>query len=79
MKSTLLVIGLLVLAGCAEQLTQEEQDFKTVCEAHKNSFMKMNSMQDGKVLGEPCYGCMADEGTHICDKNEYLKYLAKEA
>ena len=74
----LLVLALLILTGCAEQLTQEQQDFKTVCEAHKNGFMKMNAMIDGHVLGQPCYGCMPNDGTHICDKNEYLKYIAKE-
>jgi hypothetical protein len=77
MRFALFAVFLLVLAGCA-QLTPDEQDFKTVCEAHKHAFMKMEPMMEGQALGPPCFGCMPDIKTHICDKNEYLKYVAKE-
>lgn len=77
MNTAFLLLGTLFLAGCA-QLTPEEHDFKTVCEAHKDAFMKMEEMRDGQAINPPCFGCMADVKTHICDKEEYLKYEAEK-
>jgi hypothetical protein len=72
-----LFLLLLLLSSCA-QLAPEEQDYKTVCLAHKDAFMKMNEMKDGETTGPPCYGCMPDIKNHICSKDEYLKYITKD-
>lgn len=77
MRFALFALALLVLAGCAAELPPELKDFRDVCVAHKGVFMKMNEMRDGQVVGEPCFGCMPDTKSHICDKNEYLKYIRK--
>lgn len=75
MKPAILVL-LLVLAGCA-QLTPKQENFKTVCEAHKHAFMKMEPMLEGQAQGPACFGCMPDVKTHICDKEDYLNSIAK--
>jgi hypothetical protein len=70
-KSALLLIPLLLLIACSEQLTPEEQKYKEFCSEVEGMWMKMSPIEDGKVTGEPCYGCMPDEANHYCTQEEY--------
>jgi hypothetical protein len=73
-----LSLGLIVLlAGCAK-LTPEQEDFQQVCTDHFGAmaWMKMSPMQDGKMEGMPCWGCMPDSKTHVCSKAELERWIA---
>ncbi|RJQ22101.1 hypothetical protein C4580_01350 [Candidatus Woesearchaeota archaeon] len=66
---------LLILAACAEeQLTSEQQEYKSLCDQDNNPWMLMNEMKDGKIIGPSCYGCMPNERNHICTREEYKTF-----
>jgi len=75
MKREMIFLILFFLAGCSQELTAEQQAFKERCVGAEHQWMKMSEMKDGMMVGEPCYGCMADEKTHLCTQIEYEEYL----
>ena len=74
MKTAIVMLLLLLIACSTEVLTPEQQAYKELCMKHHNAWMLMSAMNDGKIVGQPCYGCMPDEKNHICDMDEYQIY-----
>ncbi|MBI2143090.1 hypothetical protein HYU20_01995 [Candidatus Woesearchaeota archaeon] len=57
------------------RLTAALADFRSVCKANGDVWMLMEPAQNNIALSEKmCWGCMADEGNHICSKEDYLKF-----
>lgn len=54
-KKAIIIIALLVLTGCAEKLTPEEQTYKEYCLSHNGDWMKMSELKEGKPTGITCY------------------------
>jgi len=73
----ILALLLVLLAACSpEQLTPEQQEYKDFCRDTDGMWMKMSPLLDGKVTGDPCYGCMPDEKNHLCTQAEYEAMIA---
>ena len=59
-------------------IEQASNDFERACYENNNSWMKMNPAIKGERTGDaPCFGCMPEANTHICDEEEYYKYIEK--
>lgn len=68
----------LLLAGCSPTGKTTEQSFEELCKSQGKEWMKMMPMIDGIPTGEPpCWGCMANKNTHICNMEEYLAFGGK--
>jgi len=66
-----ILLCLVLLTACTEQLTAEQQTYKEYCFSHSGGWMKMSELHDGKPTGNTCYGCMPDNKNHICTLEEY--------
>lgn len=55
------------------KLTAALADFRGECKAKGDVWMLMEPTEKNTALSEKmCWGCMADEGNHICSEEEYL-------
>jgi len=73
---TAALLTLLLLSACAQvRLSQEQMELKEMCLSKGHQWMKMSEMKEGMITGSPCYGCMPDEKSHICNQAEYEAYV----
>lgn len=62
-----------------QHIANAGSDFERLCYENHHSWMKMAPRRNVVSTGDqPCLGCMIDAKTHICDEQEYLKYIGKE-
>lgn len=81
----LIIIGVLFIAGCVSQNTQEETKmrstdivgitYKQLCDKNNDMWMQMQPMIDGKVVSsQMCDGCMI-KNNHFCSVQDYTNYI----
>jgi len=79
---TMVIFGFNGLSGNSvkEVNTQSANiNFEEMCKNDRKVWMKMMPMINGVPTGNPaCYGCMANEDTHFCDKEEYFAFVDKD-
>ena len=73
--NVLLLLVLMLLVACSQELTSEQQAYKEFCLENDGSWMKMSEMKDGSPTGRTCHGCMPDEKNHLCTRAEYEAVL----
>ena len=74
----LYVIILFIISSCTKnQGSNEDLEFKKMCEDAGYEWMVMKPTQDGKFIKdkEECMGCMVEGIEHICDKEKFMEYV----
>ena len=74
----LFIVVLFLISSCAKnQSSNEDLEFKKMCQNAGYEWMHMNPTQDGKIIkdAEPCWGCMVEGIEHVCDKEKFIEYI----
>ena len=79
----LFVALLFFIASCAkiQQNTNEDLEFKKMCQDAGYDWMLMNPTKDGKIIqdAKACMGCMVEGIEHICDKRKFMEITGKNS
>ena len=73
---------LFFIASCAKnQSTNEDLNFKKMCQDAGYEWMKMKPMQNGKFVknASECWGCMLQGMEHVCDKEKFIEITGKNS
>ena len=79
----LFVALLFFIASCAkiQQNTNEDLEFKKMCQDAGYDWMLMNPTKDGKIIqdAKACMGCMVEGIEHVCDKEKFMEITGKNS
>ena len=76
----LLVFILFFVANCTKnQNSNEDLEFKKMCQSAGYEWMLMKPTKDGKIMlnEKSCMGCMVEGIEHICDKEKFKETTTK--
>ena len=68
------VIALVFISSCAQnQGTNQDSEFKKMCQQAGYEWMLMKATQDGKFIKDAseCWGCMVEGIEHVCDMEKF--------
>src|SRR3989344_3365562 len=72
------VIALVFISSCAQnQGTNQDSEFKKMCQQAGYEWMLMKPTQDGKINkeAETCWGCMVEGIEHVCNMNQFNEMI----
>jgi len=90
----LLVLVSLLILGCAQTSqnigkdkmenmkmdgSEQDMEFKQMCESKGWEWMPMKPTMDGKIMkdAQECWGCMVEGIEHVCDKEKFMDIINK--
>ena len=77
----LFIVVLFFIASCTknQQNTDDNLEFKKMCQAAGYEWMHMKPTQNGKFIkdAQECWGCMV-ELEHICDKEKFEEFVTQK-
>ena len=79
--AVVIVFGFKGITNAVKEVNTQSANinFEEMCKNDGKEWMKMMPMINGVPTGNPaCYGCMANEDTHFCDKEEYFAFVDKD-
>ena len=75
------IIALVFISSCAQnQDTNQDSEFKKMCQSEGYEWMLMKPTQDGKFIkdAESCWGCMVGGIEHVCDMDQFNEMMGME-
>ena len=69
------VVVLFLISSCTK--SEEDLEFKKMCQDSGYEWMLMNPTQDGKFIkdAKECWGCMVEGFEHVCDKEKFSQFV----